>query len=153
MLGELLTGLGVSQYQLAMVHPLGTAKARFEEVVAPLPEAAPWVRSALRPGLAAGIRVMVEAMPPCLLPGLEHCIAEAYIPPTRIEDVGRVVPDYRATRVGEGKAKGPPCATCTWDAVCEGPWREYADVHGWGGIAPRTDAPSGWIPASPNAST
>lgn len=153
MLGELLAALGVAQYQLAMVHPLGTAGERFPEVVPPLPEAAPWVRAGLRPGRAAGIRVMVEAMPPCLLPGLEDCIAEAWIPPTRIEDVGRVVADYRATRVGEGKAKGPPCAACTWDGVCEGPWREYPAVHGWGGFAPRTDPPNGWMPASPSTST
>lgn len=140
-LGELLVAAGVAQYQLAMVHPLGTAMARFGEVVPHLPDAAPWVKSGLRPGMAAGIPVMVEAMPPCLMHGYEAQIAERHIPPTRIEDVGRVVPDYTAARVGEGKAKGPPCATCTWDAVCEGPWREYPEAHGWGGIVGRTDAP------------
>lgn len=140
-LGELLVGLGVAQYQLAMVHPLGTAASRFAEVVPRLPDAAPWVKSGLRPGMAAGIPVMVEAMPPCLMSGFEAQIAEQHIPPTRIEDVGRVVPDYTAARVGEGKAKGPPCATCTWDAACEGPWREYPEAHGWEGLVPRTDPP------------
>lgn len=152
-LGELFVGVGVAQYQLAMVHPLGTAAARFAEVVPRLPEAAPWVKSGLRPGMAAGLPVMVEAMTPCLMSGFEAQIAERYIPPTRIEDVGRVVPDYKAARVGEGKAKGPPCATCTWDAVCEGPWREYPEAYGWEGFLPREDAPMGVTPASPNTST
>jgi MoaA/NifB/PqqE/SkfB family radical SAM enzyme len=138
-LGGLLVALGVRQYQLAMVHPLGTAGMRFLEVVPRLSEAAPWVRAGLRPGLAAGVRVMAEAMPPCFLRGLEACVAEAAIPDTRIEDIGKVVPDYRATRIAEGKAKGPPCVTCTWDAVCEGPWREYPEHYGWDDVTPRTD--------------
>ncbi|MFZ5477990.1 MAG: radical SAM protein [Myxococcota bacterium] len=140
-LGELLVGLGVAQYQLAMVHPLGSAQARFDEVVPPLHEAAPWVKSGLRPGIAAGIPVMAEAMPACLMVGFEAQIAEAHIPETRIEDVGRVVPDYRAARVGEGKAKGPPCEACTWSPACEGPWREYPERHGWEGFVPRSDTP------------
>ncbi len=152
-LGELLVGLQVAQYQLAMVHPLGTAKSGFTDVVPPLVEAAPWVRSGLRPGMAAGIPVMVEAMPPCLLVGFERQIAELYIPPTRIEDVGRVVPDYRVARVTEGKIKGPPCATCTWAEVCEGPWREYPEAHGWEGIVPRSDPPMATISPLPNVST
>jgi len=132
-LGELLVALGVQQYQLAMVHPLGSAAADFAAVVPSLREAAPWVISGLRPGLAAGVRVMVEAMPPCLVPGYEGCVAEAWIPPTRIEDVGRVVPDYRHARVVEGKTKAPDCAQCAWDTTCERPWREYPAVHGWEG--------------------
>jgi len=138
-LGALLVALDVQQYQLAMVHPLGTALMDFHRVVPRLAEAAPWLHAGLRPGIKAGIRVMAEAMPPCLMHGLEAQVAEAYIPPTRIEDVGRVVPDYGAARVGEGKAKGPRCALCTWASRCEGPWREYPQHHGWDDLAPRSD--------------
>lgn len=147
-LGECLVALGVHQYQLAMVHPLGTAKLNFADVVPNLIEAAPWVGSGLRPGIAAQIPVMVEAMPPCILPGFELYIAEAFIPPTRIEDVGQVIADYRDARVNEGKVKGPPCATCTWTQVCEGPWREYPEMYGWEGFVARTDQPwGGAVPA------
>lgn len=152
-LGALLVALGVHQYQLAMVHPLGTAGARFRSVVPTLWGAAPWVQRGLLPGMLAGVRVMVEAMPPCLMKGFENYIAEIHIPPTRIEDVGRVVPDYRSARVGEGKAKGPPCVTCTWAEACEGPWREYPEVHGWAGMQPRLDTPMGTISWSPNSAT
>lgn len=141
-LGALLVALGVQQYQLAMVHPLGTALLDFQRVVPRLAEAAPWVHAGLRPGIKAGIRVMVEAMPACLMRGYEAQVAEHYIPATRIEDVGHVVPDYTRARVGEGKAKGPRCAACTWDTRCEGPWREYPQHHGWDDLAPRADVPT-----------
>lgn len=148
-IGEMMVALGVHQYQLAMVHPLGSAAKNYEHVVPTLGEAAPWVKSGIRPGIAAGVRVMVEAMPPCEMIGYEPYIAENWIPHTRIEDVGRTVPDYRAARVGEGKAKGPPCETCTWNAECEGPWREYPEVHGWGATVPRSDPPIAHNSASP----
>ncbi len=149
-LGQLLVHLGVEQYQLAMVHPLGTAATHFDAVVPRLDDAAPWVRAGLLPGLRAGRRVMVEAMPPCFMVGWEAALSEAYIPPTRIVDGAQVVVDYRAARVDEGKAKGPPCARCTWDNRCEGPWREYPGRHGWDGYVPRVDTPSGTIPPVPN---
>ncbi len=140
-LGALLVALDVQQYQLAMVHPLGTALLDFHRVVPRLAEAAPWVRAGLQPGIKGGIRVMAEAVPPCLMRGYEAQVAERYIPATRIEDVGRVVPDYTRARVGEGKAKGPPCVACTWNTHCEGPWREYPQAHGWDDLVPRADTP------------
>ena len=140
-LARLLVALGVSQYQLAMVHPLGTAWEGFDQVVPRLEEAAPWVRKALVPGLRAGIPCMVEAMPACLMRGLEDCMAEARIPATRIDDPARLVEDYRVSRLADGKAKGPGCARCTWTGRCEGPWREYPQRHGWGALQPRSDLP------------
>lgn len=141
-LAALLVALDVSQYQLAMVHPLGSAWAAFDEIVPRLDEAAPWVRAALVPGIEAGVPCMVEAMPACLLSGLERFLSEARIPPTRIDDPTRVVPDFRASRLADGKAKGPPCAACTWTDRCEGPWREYPERHGWGALRTRTDLPA-----------
>lgn len=139
-LAALLVALDVSQYQLALVHPLGAAWEAFDEVVPRLEEAAPWVRAALVPGIEAGVPCMVEAMPACLMHGLEGYMAEAHIPPTRIDDPARVVPDFRASRMGDGKAKGPPCVDCTWTDRCEGPWREYPERHGWQALRARRDA-------------
>lgn len=140
LLGQLLVALGVHQYQLAMVHPLGSAAAAFDELVPRLDEAAPWVRAGLYPGLRAGLRVMVEAMPACLMPGWEGLLAEAHIPPTRIEDPVRPVADYSHARRAEGKAKGPDCGRCRWDTTCEGPWREYPERHGWAALVPCPEA-------------
>jgi len=143
LLAELLVRLGVSQYQLAMVHPLGAAQDGFATVVPRLEQAAPQVRLAMVPAVRARIPAMVEAMPACFMHGFEAFIAEQHIPATRIDDPNLQVPDYRHARVTEGKAKGPPCQVCTWNAVCEGPWREYPEQHGWQAHQPRTDPPPG----------
>ena len=137
----LLHELGVRSGQLAMVHPLGSALEDFDEVVPSLPEAAFPVRRALATARVLGLDLVVEALPACFLEGWEDCIAELRMPATHIEDPDHVVPDYKAARLAEGKAKGPPCETCSWDTTCEGPWREYPEHHGWEGVKPRRDSP------------
>src|SRR5690606_2409669 len=83
-LAELLVRLRVAQYQLALVHPLGAAASGFAEVVPRMEQVAERLRAACRPGLRAGIGVMVEAVPFCFLHGLETLAAELAIPFTRI---------------------------------------------------------------------
>lgn len=130
-LADLLVALGVQQFQLAFVHPLGTAAERYEEVVPRLSAVAPHARQAVARGFARGVRAMTEAIPLCFMRGWERFAAEAIIPPTRIVDAAWTVADYTRLRVEEGKAKGPPCAACARRDVCEGPWREYPAHFGW----------------------
>jgi pyruvate-formate lyase-activating enzyme len=138
-LARLLVALRVDQYQLAVVHPLGAAAIDAGTPVPRLSAIAAVVPRALAPGIAAGIPVMVEAMPLCFLRGLERCAAELRIPATCIEDPRYVLADYGAWRRRDGKAHGPPCVACTWRAACEGPWREFPAVHGWDEYVTRTD--------------
>lgn len=135
-LARLLVSLGVDQFQLAFVHPVGTAFTRFEEVVPRMVLAAPYLRAALRVGLDAGRRAYTEAVPYCLLPGFEDCVAERHIPSTTIYDAEATIADYTAYRRGEGKLKGPDCARCIHEPECEGPWREYPERHGWEEFVP-----------------
>ncbi len=135
-LARLLVGLRVNRFQLAFVHPLGTAAMSFDEVVPRLPDVQGPVLAALAIGRAGGVPCSTEAVPLCFLPGFEGCAAEPTIPATRIVDGERVVDDYTETRVLHGKAKGPPCGECRLDAVCEGPWREYPERFGWDEFRP-----------------
>ena len=132
----MLVGLGVDQFQLAFVHPLGTASERFDEIVPRLSEVQPFVLEALAIGQAAGVRCMTEAIPLCFLPGYVPFAAEWVIPRTRIFDATWTIEDYTEYRVREGKAKGPPCASCALNAPCEGPWREYPARFGWAEFVP-----------------
>ena len=142
-LARLLVALQVDQFQLAFVHPLGTAADRFAEVVPRLSEVQPRVLQALAIGQAAGVRCMTEAIPLCFLPGVEHLAAEAIIPRTKIFDADQVIDDYTEFRLHEGKAKGPPCQQCRYDDRCEGPWREYPEHFGWDEFVPVTDEDAG----------
>jgi molybdenum cofactor biosynthesis enzyme MoaA len=135
-LARLLVALDVNQYQLAFVHPVGTAGASFHAVVPRLALAGPCIMEALDVGMRRGLRAYTEAVPYCILPGYERCIAESVIPPTRVVDAEAVIEDYGRYRLEEGKLKGPDCGRCRHDKVCEGPWREYPEHYGFSELVP-----------------
>lgn len=139
-LAELLVDLGVDQYQLAFVHPVGSAgpEAGFASVVPRFELLWSQLHAALRVGQRAERVVMTEAVPYCFMGGLEELVGERIMPTTRIFDAEGVIDDYRQYRVGEGKAKGPPCERCAREPECEGPWREYTDRYGWNEFVPVT---------------
>jgi MoaA/NifB/PqqE/SkfB family radical SAM enzyme/peroxiredoxin len=129
-LARMLVDLGVAQFQLAFPHPTGHAATYFEQVVPRMAEVRPFVHAALRIGIEAGVACMAEAMPYCQMVGLERYVAEVHIPPTEIVYDGYVVPDYGADRMQRGKVRFEQCASCRYEPICEGPWREYPERVG-----------------------
>ena len=140
-LAQLLAQLGANPVQFAFVHPAGTAGEDFDTVVPRFSEAMPYIHAALDILLGAGITARTEAVPYCFMQGYEACVAERLIPNTAVEDLPMIIEDYTAYRLAEGKAKGAQCERCSYDAVCEGPWREYPEHYGWDEVTARTDAP------------
>lgn len=140
-LAALLVSLGVDQIQFAYVHPGGTAGENFDDVVPRFDETIPSLHRALDVVGAAGIRAFTEAVPYCFMRGYEDCIAERVIPETCVVDQPVVIESYTEYRWKEGKAHGPPCATCAAARICEGPWREYPHEHGWGEFQPLSVPP------------
>ncbi len=135
-IARLLVSLGVEQYQFAFMHVSGRAALNKEWLLARKALVEPWVKRGLDVGLAAGRRVMTEAIPYCLMRGYEDCVAERIIPATIIFDAETVIEDYTRARRAEGKAKGPLCPGCAWFEECEGPWREYPEMFGWDEFVP-----------------
>ncbi len=90
------------------------------------------VKKALVIGIKAKKHVMTEAIPFCLMTGYEPYIAEKIIPLTKIIDQNFIIEDYAQSRTADGKAKGPPCQQCKYGHLCEGPWKEYPKLFGWG---------------------
>lgn len=129
-LARMLVELGVAQFQIAFPHPTGHAETYFNGVVPRMRELAPYVREALQIGLDAGVDCMAEAMPYCQLPEYERQVAELYIPPTELAYDGFVVPDYAHDRMARGKTRFAQCASCRFEPMCEGPWREYPEHVG-----------------------
>ncbi len=138
---RLFTALKVDQFQFAFVHALGSAEKNFEMIVPRMALIEPYVHKALAIGIRGGCRVMTEAIPYCFMKGFELYVAERYIPRTKIIDADWVVDDYTEYRWTEGKLKGPPCEKCSYNAVCEGPWREYPEHFGWEEFKPRKSQP------------
>lgn len=135
-IARLLASLGVDQFQFAYMHLTGRAGDNKTWLAARKTLIAPFVKKALDVGIRAGRRVMTEAIPYCFMGGYEDCVAEAIIPDTKIFDAETTIEDYTKTRRDEGKTKGPPCRECRYAAPCEGPWREYPELFGWGEFEP-----------------
>lgn len=130
-IAKLLVKLDVDQFQLAFVHPMGNAWKNFDNMVPCISLAAPYIHKGLQIGIDAGKSVMAEAMPYCLMKGYEDYIAERVIPDTEIKgkDYQNTV-NFTKQRITQGKAKFPQCGECKYDAICEGPWREYPKIKG-----------------------
>jgi MoaA/NifB/PqqE/SkfB family radical SAM enzyme/peroxiredoxin len=129
-LARMLVELGVDQFQIAFPHPTGHAATYFNGVIPRMQALSPFVRAALQIGRDAGVACMAEAMPFCQLPGYEAQVAELHIPPTEIVYDGFVVPDYQRDRMERGKTRFAQCASCRFEPICEGPWREYPEELG-----------------------
>ena len=130
-IAKLLVKLGVDQYQLAFVHPMGNAWKNFENIVPFISLAAPYIHKGLQIGIDAGKRVMAEAMPYCMMQGYEGYVAERVIPETEIRGKKYQNTDsFDKQRKEKGKAKFSQCKECKDDLMCEGPWREYPKKRG-----------------------
>lgn len=130
-LAELLVKLGADQFQFAFIHIIGTAKDNQDWIAPRKTDIMPYVKRGLDIGLQAGKKVSTEAIPYCFMQGYEECVAESFIPQTRIYDAGFIVKDYSKYRATSGKAKRKECEVCIYYPQCEGPWKEYVELFGW----------------------
>jgi len=137
-IAKVLIGLRVDQIQFAFVHAVGAAGINFDSVVPRMEMVAPYLKKAIDIGRMLDTRIMTEGVPFCLLEGYEKSISETVMPDMKIFDQSMVVEDYRKMRVTSDKAKGPKCAKCLYNAVCEGPWKEYPEAFGWDEFKPVT---------------
>lgn len=132
-----LAAAGVRHIQFAYVHIVGQAAKNAAWLVPRKSDAVPWMLKAVDAGRAGGARCFTEAVPLCLLPGYEDCAAERAMPVMTIYHAdGTTTADFTRERLEVQKRKGPACAACVHDPVCEGPWHEYPELFGFGEFVP-----------------
>lgn len=136
-IAQLLVSLNVDQFQFAFVHALGSAQENFSSIVPRMSMVAPYAKRGLDIGIKAGIKVMTEAIPYCLMSGYEEYIAERLIPSTEIYELDTRI-EFDKVRPTLAKIKGPDCQGCKYNGVCEGTWREYPEKFGFSEFKPRT---------------
>ncbi len=129
-IAQLLVSLNVDQFQFAFVHPLGSAQENFLAAVPRMSLVIPYVKKGLAIGIKAGIKVMTEAIPYCLMSGYEKFIAERLIPSTEIYEFDTKI-NFDKVRPTLAKIKGENCRRCKFYNVCEGVWREYPEKFGF----------------------
>ncbi len=133
---ELLGSVGMRNCQLAFVHAVGTALELVDEVMPRFTDVLPHLRQARDVARRYDMRLVTEAIPLCMLRGMEDLAVEETIPQMTVFDLDGGGKDYTAWREDEGKAHGPPCEACALRSRCEGPWREYPDQYGWDELVP-----------------
>jgi MoaA/NifB/PqqE/SkfB family radical SAM enzyme len=135
-IARLLASLGVKQFKLAFVHALGSAADNFSSIVPRMSLAIPYIKEALAVGINAGITVMTEAIPYCMLGKYRRFIAERYIPSTKIYEFPEEIIDFDRLRPTLAKTKSDSCKTCLYYERCEGTWIEYPAFFGWHEFVP-----------------
>lgn len=134
-IAKFLIDIGITQYQFAFPHILGSAYINREIIVPRKERVSPYVKKGLETGIKNKRKACVEAIPYCFLKGYESCISETRIPDTKVFDV-TLTENFNVWRKDEGKAKGPNCHRCKYYNICEGPWREYPQLFGWDEFKP-----------------
>jgi len=132
----LFVSLGVDQFQFAFPHLVGTAWRNADLICPRKKEVQPYLKKALKIGVNAGISVMVEAYPFCLLDGFEIYSSDVFMPLADIADARGFSKEHHILRKKTGKAKHEKCKTCRFNPICEGPWKEYVQKFGWSEFSP-----------------
>jgi MoaA/NifB/PqqE/SkfB family radical SAM enzyme len=130
----LFESMGVRHVSIAFPHALGTARKLWDTVVPRYREVVPYVHAALDFVSTHGMTADAETFPYCHMEGYERWISEiaqqleAYVELRQYGSDAEIL-DWSTVR-REIKRKFPQCRGCRFDAVCEGPWSEYAERFG-----------------------
>lgn len=142
---ELFHALKVRYVSIAYPHALGMARKLWDEVVPRYLEVKPHLHRALDTIDRLNMSADAETFTYCHMEGYEHFISEirqqleAYV---ELQQYGCADDklDWGVVR-REIKRKFPQCRGCRFDAICEGPWTEYAERYGGEEFTPVYGAP------------
>jgi MoaA/NifB/PqqE/SkfB family radical SAM enzyme len=130
--------LGVDQFQFEFMRICRLIKgnsALIEKIVPRKPQVKEYVKKGLQIGIDNGLIVMVQALPYCFMDGYEDYLAENFFPDASINEA-EFIREFDAEKKEKGRLKGPKCPECRYNDVCDGPWKEYPQIFGWGEFKP-----------------
>jgi len=140
-IAEMYVRLGIRNVEYIFVDPnYGGARNDFYALVPKISEAAPYMRKALRIGLAAGLdQWKARYVPMCHFKGYEDQISE--VNERVLFRTEHWAPDFKNTdaigsRSVVGRRRTAACAGCARFHVCEGMWVEYLKRYGDGELKP-----------------
>ncbi len=147
---ELFHKFGSRSVNIAFPHGQGNALLYFEEVIPTYSELKPNIDKAIETSKRLGMWVDFEAVPLCFLVGEEKRAAELRMVASQLRDMVGINLSYEHTRKNIAKKKGPKCANCRYDMICEGPWIEYPERRGFDEFTPVagekiTQIPPEWL--------
>jgi hypothetical protein len=134
---ELVAKLGLARVQLNFTRPVRIDNQWRTHVLAPLDQATPHIRAALRQARALGLAASTEAVPLCHLDPEDHPAAETardFID-VRVVDLHRRHESF-ADHHRQVRPLAPQCAECTLAQVCPTTWAAYQQLFGTSELRP-----------------
>jgi MoaA/NifB/PqqE/SkfB family radical SAM enzyme len=132
-LGELLISLGVKQAQLSYVQAEGNAKNAIRDIGPAMSDAYPFLQETIALCSKAGVKVLVDGIPQCVLSGY-HIFARDMRRTPRVAGVT----DSNDIVLGRtpDKLKAASCTECRFSPKCGGVWQKYVEMYGWSEFSP-----------------
>ncbi len=132
--------IGTNACEFIFVHPRGNALKNFDDVVPTFREVSAVIPKTIEVALTQGIsHFYMRYFPICYMLGFRAYLSELdALTKLREQHVG---PEFQDFNVEEGRklygrVKGPQCAACKYDDVCEGIFKEIAERRGFDELVP-----------------
>jgi MoaA/NifB/PqqE/SkfB family radical SAM enzyme len=130
-----LVDLGITNIQLSFVQIESKSPKVIKDFAPRMTEVAPYLMRAIDLADEIGCRIIIDAIPYCIMPGYEKYVVNT---PTR--DPHTVGVDQAGAVYDEGmpdKVKSERCAACIYHEQCGGVWPRYYELHGLDEFEPR----------------
>lgn len=125
----MLRKLGINNNLFSFIHPLGNGFKNFNLVVPKKKEVAPYILKAFAINEELSGTIFIEAIPPCMLEGNIDKIADLKTENTIIKWSKCICTENFLDARKQDKRKFTTCSSCIYDKVCEGVWKEYAQIY------------------------
>lgn len=134
--------LGITDIRLLIIRPEGTALDNFDRLVPRMTEVRERLHVLLQIARKRRMNLMMDTVPFCLfydIPGFAKIVADDYIN----EVIADATSDKRMPFMWNeyrvrNKVKEDSCADCVFFSKCEGVWKGYVKVYGFGEFRPVT---------------
>lgn len=139
---------GVKDFRLNFIRPEGRAWVNFELLVPKYSDFRPYIKKILYLAEKENIHVSLGDIPFCILPDIKENIGltgevRDYINLVVSFDKNRKNSKsfketflWKERRQRELKSKGRRCSNCSYNSICEGPWKNYVKNYGFSEFKP-----------------
>jgi len=139
-LAELSTSFNRFFSEFIFINPTNNAWKHKEELVPRISDVATYIHKSLDLAKEKGLELNIEGMPFCYMGGYENNIVELNMAKERVFfDLDKDMDtNYNKNRRLMGKTKNKSCKKCKYDHLCEGIWKNYAEIYGLDELKPIT---------------
>jgi MoaA/NifB/PqqE/SkfB family radical SAM enzyme len=128
---NLLHSIGVKNACFAFPHALGSARINFAEVMPRYKEIRPEIDMLIQRSKELNFNLELEAFTFCTLSDPMFADEMVQLRPMQSKTIPVGEEEYDWDTVRKLiKTKFPQCKACSFDRICEGPWKEYPEAFG-----------------------